>query len=119
MPKTIRFLFALFAMFGGILGAAILGKRRPPITPASYVPPPLAAPETYDPPAPPILLDVTSGGRRVKAIAQVAKTPEIVTQRRDAFSDSVGGTPAEFAAFLDAERGKWGAVIKQANVKIE
>ena len=53
------------------------------------------------------------------AIAQVAKTPEIVNQRREAFSDSVGSTPAEFAAFLDAERTKWGAVIKQAGVKIE
>ena len=27
--------------------------------------------------------------------------------------------PAKFAAFLDAERTKWGAVIKQAGVKIE
>lgn len=53
------------------------------------------------------------------AIAQVAKAPEIVMQRRDAFSDSVGSTPAEFAAFLDAERTKWGAVVKQAGVKIE
>ncbi len=53
------------------------------------------------------------------AIAQVAKMPDIVTQRREAFSDSVGSTPAEFAAFLDAERAKWGAVVKQANVKIE
>jgi len=53
------------------------------------------------------------------AIAQVAKTPEIVNQRREAFSDSVGSTPAEFATFLDAERTKWGAVVKQAGVKIE
>ena len=53
------------------------------------------------------------------AIAQVAKMPDIVQQRRDSFSDSVGSTPAEFAAFLDAERAKWGAVIKQANIKID
>lgn len=37
----------------------------------------------------------------------------IVQQRRDSFSDSVGSTPAEFAAFLDAECAKRGAVIKR------
>jgi hypothetical protein len=34
------------------------------------------------------------------AIAQVAKMPDIVHQRRGSFSDSVGGTPTEFATFL-------------------
>jgi tripartite-type tricarboxylate transporter receptor subunit TctC len=53
------------------------------------------------------------------AIAQVARVPEIVAQRRDTVSESVGGTPEEYAAFLDAERAKWGAVIKQTGVKIE
>jgi tripartite-type tricarboxylate transporter receptor subunit TctC len=53
------------------------------------------------------------------AIAQVAKVPEIIAQRRETVSESVGSTPAEFAAFLDAERAKWGAVIKQTGVKIE
>jgi tripartite-type tricarboxylate transporter receptor subunit TctC len=53
------------------------------------------------------------------ALAQVARMPEIVQQRRDAFSDSVGSTPEEFTAFLDTERAKWGAVIKQAGVKIQ
>lgn len=53
------------------------------------------------------------------AIAQVAKTPEIIAMRKDAFSDSVGSTPAEFSKFLDDERAKWGAVIKKANVKIQ
>lgn len=53
------------------------------------------------------------------AIAQVAKSPDIVAQRRDAFSESVGSTPAEYGAFLDAERAKWGNVIRQAKVKID
>lgn len=53
------------------------------------------------------------------AIAQVAKLPEIVAQRRDTVSDSVGSTPEEYAAFLDAERAKWGGVIKQTGVKID
>lgn len=57
--------------------------------------------------------------RMSAAIAQVAKTPEIIAMRKEAFSDSVGSTPAEFSKFLDDERSKWGAVIKKANVKIQ
>ena len=57
--------------------------------------------------------------RMSAAIAQVAKTPEIISMRKEAFSDSVGSSPAEFSKFLDDERAKWGAVIKKANVKIQ
>ena len=57
--------------------------------------------------------------RMSAAIAQVAKTSEIIAMRKEAFSDSVGSTPAEFSKFLDDERTKWGAVIKKANVKIQ
>ena len=57
--------------------------------------------------------------RMSAAIAQVAKTPDIIAMRKEAFSDSVGSTPAEFSKFLDDERAKWGAVIKKANVKIQ
>jgi tripartite-type tricarboxylate transporter receptor subunit TctC len=57
--------------------------------------------------------------RMSAAIAQVAKTPEIIAMRKEAFSDSVGSSPAEFSKFLDDERAKWGAVIKKANVKIQ
>ena len=53
------------------------------------------------------------------AIAQVARMPEIIAQRRETVSESVGGTPEEFAAFLEGERAKWGAVIKQVGLKLE
>jgi tripartite-type tricarboxylate transporter receptor subunit TctC len=53
------------------------------------------------------------------AIAQVARLPEVVAQRRDAGSDSVGSSPDEFATFLDAEREKWGAVIRRIALKLE
>jgi tripartite-type tricarboxylate transporter receptor subunit TctC len=53
------------------------------------------------------------------AIAQVAKLPEIVQQRREGGSESVGSTPEEFAAFLEAERAKWGAVIRSLALKLE
>jgi tripartite-type tricarboxylate transporter receptor subunit TctC len=39
--------------------------------------------------------------------------------RKEAFSDSVGSSPAEFSKFLDDERAKWSAVIKKANIKIQ
>jgi len=38
--------------------------------------------------------------RMSAAIAQVAKTPEIIAMRKEAFSDSVGSSPAEFSKFL-------------------
>jgi tripartite-type tricarboxylate transporter receptor subunit TctC len=102
---------------------AISGKARHPLFPevptfaeAGY--------PTYDPlvwigalaPAgtPPAIVNKVGA-----AIAQVAKVPEIIAQRRETVSESVGSTPAEFAAFLDAERAKWSAVIKQTGVKIE
>jgi tripartite-type tricarboxylate transporter receptor subunit TctC len=30
-----------------------------------------------------------------------------------------GSTPAELAAFLDAELDKWGRVIKAANIRVQ
>ena len=58
--------------------------------------------------------------QRVSAmLAQVAQTPEIVAFRRDAGSVSLGSTPDEFAAFLDAEREKWGKVIQGIGLKLE
>lgn len=119
---------AVLPVFGNVKAGrlkvlAISGKNRypqlpdvPTFTEAGY--------PTYDPlvwigllaPAgtPPAIVNKVSA-----AVAQVARVPEIVAQRREAFSESVGSTPAEFAAFLDAERLKWGAVVKQAGVKIE
>lgn len=57
--------------------------------------------------------------RMSAALAKVAKMPEIVAYRRDVGSESVGSTPEEFAAFLEAERGKWGGVIEKIGLKLE
>jgi len=57
--------------------------------------------------------------RMSAALSRVAKMPEIVAYRRDVGSESVGSTPEEFAAFLDAERSKWGAVIEKIGLKLE
>lgn len=53
------------------------------------------------------------------AFAQVAKTPEVIAYRRDVGSDSIGSSAAEFGSFLEAERGKWGAVIQRIGLKLE
>jgi len=53
------------------------------------------------------------------AVSQVAKMPETVAARRDVGSESIGSSPEEFAAFLDAERNKWSAVIKKNNIVVE
>ncbi len=57
--------------------------------------------------------------RMSDALSQVAKMPETVALRRNAGSESLGTTPEEFAAFLDAERTKWGAVIRSLNLTLE
>jgi len=53
------------------------------------------------------------------ALAQVARMQETVDFRISVGSESVGSTPEEFAAFLDAEREKWGAVIKTLALKLD
>ncbi|HUN68908.1 MAG TPA: tripartite tricarboxylate transporter substrate-binding protein [Burkholderiales bacterium] len=57
--------------------------------------------------------------RMSAALAQVAKSAEIIGFRRDVGSDSVGSTPEEFGTFLDAERAKWGKVIQSMSLKLE
>jgi len=52
-------------------------------------------------------------------INRVLKSPDI----RDKFAaeggGALGGTPQEFAAVLKADYGKWGKVVKDANIKLD
>lgn len=57
--------------------------------------------------------------RLATALGQVARMPEIVAMRRDVGSDTVGSTPDEFATFLEAEREKWGSVIRRIGLKLD
>jgi tripartite-type tricarboxylate transporter receptor subunit TctC len=57
--------------------------------------------------------------RMSEALAQVARMPEVVQFRRDVGSESRGSTPAEFDAFLEAERRKWGGVIQRIGLRLE
>ena len=46
------------------------------------------------------------------AIAAAARTPKVVVQFAAVGSESIGSSPAEFAAFIKAEMTKWGNVVK-------
>jgi tripartite-type tricarboxylate transporter receptor subunit TctC len=102
---------------------AITGKQRHPLLPDAPTFAEAGFP-TYDPVVwigvlAPAATPKAVIGKVSAAIAQIARQPEIIAQRRETVSDSVGSTPEEYGAFLDAERAKWGAVIRQANLKIE
>ena len=57
--------------------------------------------------------------RMSAALAKVARAPDVVAYRRDVGSESIGSTPEEYGAFLDAEQEKWGSVIRRLALKLE
>jgi tripartite-type tricarboxylate transporter receptor subunit TctC len=57
--------------------------------------------------------------RLAAAVAAGAKAPDFVEQWRGFAADPAGSPPAEFRAFLKADRERWAAVVKQAGVKID
>jgi tripartite-type tricarboxylate transporter receptor subunit TctC len=52
-------------------------------------------------------------------VARIVKLPDVLQRFELDGAESVGSTPAEFAAFLKAEMQKWGKVIKAAGIKAE
>jgi tripartite-type tricarboxylate transporter receptor subunit TctC len=53
------------------------------------------------------------------ACAVVAKKPEVAQRYADYGGEPVGSSPAEFTAYMQAERAKWGAVVKRSGIKLE
>jgi tripartite-type tricarboxylate transporter receptor subunit TctC len=53
------------------------------------------------------------------AVAAGAKAPDFVELWRGFAADPAGSTPAEFAAFLKADRERWAAVVGKANVRLD
>ena len=108
---------------GRVRPLAISGKSRHPLMPDVPTFAEAGLP-TFDPlvwvgflaPAgtPPAIVN-----RMSQAISQAAKTPEQMQARRDVGSESLGTTPEQFGAFLDAERAKWSAVIKSIGLVLE
>jgi len=52
-------------------------------------------------------------------LAKIMRDPEIKAKFADLGADTIGSTPAEFAAYMEAERKKWAEVVKAANIRIE
>jgi tripartite-type tricarboxylate transporter receptor subunit TctC len=52
-------------------------------------------------------------------LAKIMRDPEIKAKFADLGADTIGSTPVEFAAYMEAERKKWAEVVKAANIRIE
>ena len=53
------------------------------------------------------------------AMAKACQSQELARKWRDYGGELRCNTPAEFAAFIEADRAMWGKVIRQANVKLD
>jgi len=53
------------------------------------------------------------------ACAAVARKPEVIQRYHDLGGEPVGSTPAEFSAYIRAERAKWIPVVKRSGIKLE
>ena len=52
-------------------------------------------------------------------IVRILKLPDMQERLQALGADVVGSTPAEFAAYLDAEIARWSKVAKAASVKLD
>jgi len=58
--------------------------------------------------------------RKISAdVAAILRRPEIERQMVDQGADPVGGTPAEFGAYIDSEIRRWSEVVRTAGATVE
>ncbi|MEJ8814699.1 tripartite tricarboxylate transporter substrate binding protein [Variovorax ureilyticus] len=53
------------------------------------------------------------------ACATVARRPEVIQRYQEYGGEPLGTTPAEFSAYIQAERAKWVPVVKRSGIKLE
>ena len=53
------------------------------------------------------------------AYVAAMRNPAVVAKLRAQYMEPEPGTPAQFAAYMQAERAKWGPIIKRAGIKAE
>ena len=53
------------------------------------------------------------------AVNEALKDAEVRAMIENTGGEVVGGTPAEYGKFIEAERAKWGPVIKKANITLD
>jgi tripartite-type tricarboxylate transporter receptor subunit TctC len=54
-----------------------------------------------------------------KEVNRVLDMPDVKKQLETMGAEPIGGTPDEFASFIDAETRKWAAVVKTAGISLE
>jgi tripartite-type tricarboxylate transporter receptor subunit TctC len=54
-----------------------------------------------------------------EAVGRAMRAPDVVGRLNEMGAKGVGNTPAEFAAFKDAETIRWKRVIEAANIRPE
>jgi tripartite-type tricarboxylate transporter receptor subunit TctC len=52
-------------------------------------------------------------------VNRILAMPEVRKQLQSTGGDPVGGTPEEFAKFVDSEIRQWGAVVKSSNISLD
>jgi tripartite-type tricarboxylate transporter receptor subunit TctC len=52
-------------------------------------------------------------------VAKILRTPEMRQQLAAVGSEPIGNTPEEFGAFIKAEMGRWGKVIKEKGIRAD
>lgn len=57
--------------------------------------------------------------RLAAACAAVARKPEVVQRYHEFGGEPVGSSPAEFSAYIRAERAKWIPVVKRSGIKLD
>jgi tripartite-type tricarboxylate transporter receptor subunit TctC len=55
--------------------------------------------------------------RLSRDLARIVREPAVRAKLVEQGAEPVGGTPDELAAFIRAEQAKWGAVVRDANIK--
>ena len=52
-------------------------------------------------------------------VVKALKRPEMMQRLKDEGSDALGGTPQQFTDFMKGEIAKWGAVVREAGIKLD
>jgi tripartite-type tricarboxylate transporter receptor subunit TctC len=54
-----------------------------------------------------------------EAVNKVLAQPSVRERIAQLGAQPLGGTPAEFASYLDSEMKKWGAVVRKTGLSVE
>jgi len=54
-----------------------------------------------------------------EVVNEVLKDPDVRAMIENSGGEVVGGSPQAYGKFLDAERAKWGPVIRNANITLD